>query len=429
MAEEYGLTVAGFRLKRLRTILDEVKTSMMKVKDPDTGETLNVNFDEDDPFIQFINICCDEMSAIWEALNAAYDQFDPLKATGPMLSVLVQLNGIVRKQGDPSMVDVTFYGDDDTVVPVGTMVTDQNNKVTWLTISSGTIADGSVTLGCASEERGAFEAEAGTINQMLSTVVGVTSVVNLTAAEPGTASESDIALRRRREKSTETPSQGLAESIYGSIAAIEGVSYCKIFVNRTMNTDANGIPPKSIAVVVQVEDKDDEDLKKEIASNIFLRSGLGEEYYNMDDVAGLPSYVSQYVEFTDKLQQTTTVKFVYPLEVPIKVKVSVSALEHSSLPNDYEQQIKSNIVKFAEEGVQGLNIETDSVDVFDDYGFPPSEDIVVSRLYTPLNVIPGCKVNSLQIAKGNGSYSSADIEIAWYEVGKFTEENIIVELG
>lgn len=424
---QYGLTAAGFKLKRLREILNELQEKMSTVTDPDTGETLEVDFNEDDPFIQFLNIVCDELSAIWELMNAAYNQFDPMKATGPMLSSLVQLNGIRRKEGRPSTVSMTFIGTPGVFIPAGTIVADTDETMAWTTSEGTTIQqDGETLVLCDSVENGAFSYEAGKINVLVSQIEGVFSVVNRVASVVGQANESDIALRRRREKSTETPSQGLAESIYGSLASLEGVLYCKVFTNRTMETNENGIPRKSIAIVVQVEDKNDNELKAQIGSNIFLRSGLGEEYYNLGDRTGLADYVSQEVDFIDSFRQLTKVRFIYPQEIPIYVQVRVSSLEGSLLPNNFEEQIKNNILLFAKQGVQGLGIQLDSANLFDSYGFPSSEDIVASRLYTPVNAVKGCKINSLLIGTSSGTLSTNDIPVSWYEVGTFDANNIEV---
>ena len=430
--EEYGLTAAGFKLKRLRTILDEFQQKMSTVTDPDTGETLQVDFNEDDPFIQFINIACDQLSAIWELLNAAYNQFDPMKATGPMLSSLVQLNGIQRKEGRPSTIK--FLGQSGTVIPEGTSVTDANEIMVWNTVTEATINNsGEANVLCNSEENGVFIMEAGTINTLIQEITGVSSVINILPSVAGEANESDIALRRRRVKSTETPSQGLAESLYGSLTSLEGVTYCKIFTNRTLETDARGIPAKSVAIVMQVEDKNDNDLKRLIADNIMLRCGMGEDFYNLQGYPGeegLPSYVQQEVDYTDIFGQITPVCFIYAEEVPISVRVVISQLEGSVLPTDYADQIKENIVLFAKEGVSGLGIEVETVGKFDDYGFPPSEDIVASRLYTPVNAVKGCKINSLLIKrKDTGSFSANDIEISWYQIGTFDSNDIEVVLG
>lgn len=424
---EYGLTSAGFKLKRLRQILDELQEKMSTVTDPDTGETLEVNFNEDDPFIQFLNICCDELSAIWELMNAAYNQFDPMKATGAMLSSLVQLNGIRRKQGTPSSVSVTFAGNSGVYIPEGTAVTDEQETIIWKTTAEATIpASGQILILCHSAENGAFAIPTGTIEKLVNPIEGVTSVINTVASIAGQPNESDIALRRRREKSTETPSQGLAESIYGSIASLEGVLYCKVFTNRTNEIDSNGIPKKSVAIVIQVENKTDEDLKKAIANNIFLRSGMGEEFYNLEDQVGLPSYVSQEVDYIDSFMQITKIRFIYPQEIPIYIQVHVDDLEGSNLPDNYVEQIKNNILVFAKQGIQGLGVELESTNIFDNYGFPPSEDIIVSRLYTPINAVKGCKVNSLKIGLSASGVSTNDITISWYQVGTFSASNIQV---
>lgn len=429
MAEEYGLTDAGFRIKRLRTILDEVREKMQTVKDPDTGETLEVDFNEDDPFIQFINVCCDELAAIWEVLNAVSNQFDPMKANGVVLSSLVQLNGIMRKQGTPSTVLVTFNGNEGVNIPAGIEVTDEDETIFWKTSENVVIgASGTVTILCESIENGAFNIPPRTINKMSQSIQGITSIINEIASVAGTANESDIALRRRREKSTEAPSQGLAESIYGEISNLDGVLYCKVFTNRTMEEDSKGITPKSIAVVVQVKDKTDEELQRKIGEIIFLRSGLGEEYYNLENKTGIPDYCRREVRYTDIFQQLTIVKFIYPKERPIRVRVTIGRLEDSELPQDYEEQIKNNILEFAQYGVGGLGIETESASTFDKYGFPPSEDIVLSRLFTPINAVKGVKVKSLQIGVDGGALSANDIPIDWYEVGVFAASNIQVIL-
>lgn len=446
MAEKYGLTEAGFRLKRLREIIDDIKAKMLFVDDPKTGQKLQLDFDENDPFIQFINLVADQLATIWELLNGAYDQFDPLKATGPMLSALVQLNGITRKRGNPSSIIVNFYGERGLMIPVGTRVTDSKQILIWKVIGDDNdpqsvvdrtinTFDGSTNtyyaaIECKTVNNGAFQVEERDINTILDPIPGLNSVINLALATPGEPDETDIALRRRREKSTETPSQGMAESMCCALLGLENVLYCKIFTNRSMKVDKEkGIPAKSIAIVVQVSDnyKSDESIKKKIATKIFLTSGLGEEFYNLDD-RDIPDKedVCQSDEIRDSFNQATIVKFIYPREIPIYVKAVVTDMEGSSKPDNFITQIKNNIIQFSKYGVQGLGIENQGT-IFDSFGFPPSENIDLSRLYTPVNAVPGIKILSLQIGLERGVYSSQDIDIDWWQVGKFIPENIDVD--
>ena len=78
--------------------------------------------------------------------------------------------------------------------------------------------------------------------------------------------------------------------------------------------------------------------------------------------------------------------------------------------------------------MSGLGIETESTSTFDKYGFPPSEDIALSRLFTPINAVKGVNVKSLEIGVDGGVLSANDIPIDWYEVGVFTASNIQVIL-
>ena len=61
-------------------------------------------------------------------------------------------------------------------------------------------------------------------------------------------------------------------------------------------------------------------------------------------------------------------------------------------------------------------------------GFPPGEDVVLSRLYTPINSVPGFKVNSLEIGTSSESTSANDIAIEWNEIAEFNPENINITL-
>ena len=61
-------------------------------------------------------------------------------------------------------------------------------------------------------------------------------------------------------------------------------------------------------------------------------------------------------------------------------------------------------------------------------GFAPGIDVIRTRLYTPVNEVPGFKINSLKIGKSSQGTSENDIDIAWNEVAVFKEENISIEV-
>lgn len=402
----------GFNLKRLNDIIESVKALLLQVQDPDSGEYLQVDFDEDDPFINFINIMNDLISTGWELNEISYGQFNPQLAAGPSLSGLVQLNGITRKQGSPSSAVIQLTGSPGLRVPSGTQVSDANREVIW-EFTADIYLDSVTGLASAtaySVENGAFNYTTGQINLIVTTSLpGLTSIVNTADSIPGTADESNEALRLRRNDSTTTPAQSIPEAIYASVLNLEGVTLVRVYVNKTLVTDGNGIPAKRIAVVVQGGDND------EIAAAIFVRVGVA-----------VDTYGNTFVTFPDQLQQSNTIYFVRPVEVPIYVDIDITIIDASTFPANGVDLIKSNIVAYSVGGASALGI-TD-VETFDQTGFQPGEDVVVSRLFTPINAVPGLKINSVEIGINPSTFSTADISIDWDEVSKFETGNIGVTI-
>src|SRR5690606_35478493 len=83
-------------------------------------------------------------------------------------------------------------------------------------------------------------------------IAGVTAIGNsATVTTQGVDEESDAALRIRRERSVAGPSQGYTDSIEAAVLEVDGVTACICEENVTDVTDAKGIPPHSIWVIVE----------------------------------------------------------------------------------------------------------------------------------------------------------------------------------
>ena len=408
MSEKHGISETGFRIKSFDEIRNSVREKMRKIIDPKTGDSFNLDFDENDPLVNVIDILLEENAILWEMAYAVYGQFNPQNCTGASLSGLVMLNGIQRKKGSPSTVLLLFTGEPGTTIPAGFRVSDETLSKIWITSSEATIEqNGQVRVFAQSVENGVFAVEAGEICRMLDTLRGLKTVVNLSEARPGTKNESDIDLRIRRSKSTESPSMGLAESIYGSIANLDGVRFVRVYNNRKMEEDENGVPPKSVCVVV------DGGKDQEIARELFNRSSFCEDFYG-----------NTVVRYTDSLNQSTDVCFMRPDPVPIYVDIIVSRIEGSAIPRDYRERIAENILAFAVTGPDALCVSDEKH--FDDFGFPPGEDVVMSRLYLPVGAVPGIKIVDMKISKDGENFSQEDIKILWKEVAEFSASRITV---
>jgi len=407
----YGVsTTLGFRLKQLRDIKASLQTLLIQVQDPTTGETLNVNLDDDDPFVQIINIMIDDLTTCWELLETCYNQFNPLLASGPSLKGLVQLNGITAKPGTPSTVVLTLSGTVGVIVPIGSQATDANNTVIWETLANATIGSGgTITVNAQSTTNGAFVYAAGTINKMATITTGWNAVVNTSSSVAGTADEADVPLRQRRKISTTTPAQSIPEAIYSAILNVTGVTQCRLYINNDLIPDAYSIPPKTIAAVVQGGDDQD------ITDILFTRKG-----------GGVKTYGNTSKTYTDAMGVSETIYFTRPTAIPIYVRISITILDASTFPVDGEAQIKENIVLFSLSGASGIGI---TENLFEQTGFLPGESVVASVLYTPVNVISGLKINSLQISSDGVSFSTNDIAILWNSLATFSTDNIGITIA
>lgn len=411
--KKYGITDTGFRPKTFTEIKKEYQELLAEVSDPKTGEHLDLDFNSDDIFVQILNIVMEREAEQWQMLANVYSQFNPNMATKESLSSLAQINGIIRYKGQPSTVKLKYTNGSavDILVKSGNRVTDENETVIWKLNDDLIVPANSSAIGVAtSMQNGIFELETGTINQMLDAVTGIQSVINDEPSEGGEIDETDLELRRRRKQTIMVASRNAAESLYSGVVSVPGVQYCKVYDNKALETDERNIPAKTVCIVVQGGSQ------TEIASEIMNRLG-----------AGINTYGNIETKFIDSLGVEDIIRFQRPITVHIRVSVNVSKIDDNTFPENYATQIKENIMQYALRGSSALGINTQ--EGFDDYGFGVNKDVVLSKLYTPINAVPGLKINSVYIAKEDDEFGVDDIGIAWNEVSEFSTDNIEVILS
>ena len=130
----FGVTVDGFKGKRLEDIQNEMKKDIVDV----FGE--NVNFDPRGPWGQLLGIWSAKHSEIWELAEATYNAAYPATAEGVNLDNVASITGIVRKGATKSTAVITALGTPGTLIPSGQIVSVLGNPTAkFVTIEDKTI--------------------------------------------------------------------------------------------------------------------------------------------------------------------------------------------------------------------------------------------------------------------------------------------------
>lgn len=355
-----GLTDNGFDRKRLDTLLEELNAELRAI----FGENFDV--DPSSPQGQINGTISESNANLWEIAEASFNSFQPNKATGDSLSELVQLNNITRQPATASTVSLTLGGDNGTLIPSGSVVETEDTGERFLTLFDVTISAGVAVVDAASANLGPITALAGTINIIVNPISGWNTVTNPLDAGLGTAEETDEDLRKRRAASVSINAQNVIDAIFARVSNVIGVTSVTVLENRTSAVDANGLPAHSFEVIV--EGGDDNDL----ANTIFItRTG------------GVDTFGSTTVNIQDSQNFQQPIRFTRPTDIDIYVDVVL--VKGPEYPIDGDDQIKQAILDYA----NGLLIPGRS--------FGVGDDVILSELYTPVNIVDDISITSLQI--------------------------------
>lgn len=280
---------------------------------------------------QLLGVFAKAINDVNSVAIAIYQSFSPATAQGAALSSNVKINGIARKVASYSSADLVLVGQAGATITNG--AAKDANDVKWLLPATVTIPpSGTITVTATCATIGAVAARAGTINQIATPARGWQTVTNPADAAAGAPVESDAALRQRQTVSTALPSLTVLDGIIGAVAAV-GVSRYVPYENDTSMTDANGLPPHSIALVVEGGDA------TAIANAIVRKK-----------TPGSPTFGTTSVVVLDRYGRPVTINFFRPTPAPIAATVSLKAL------TGYTTQTGQDIQKKVSDYINGVQI-------------------------------------------------------------------------
>ncbi|HAW6067972.1 TPA: hypothetical protein JL415_002982 [Escherichia coli] len=335
--------------------------------------------------------------AVHDANNTAieiYNSFSPTTAQAAALSSNVKINGITRKVATNSTADLLLTGTAGTTITNGS-ARDKNGIIWNFPASVAIGVDGTVLVTATCANSGSVAAMAGTITTINTPTRGWVSVTNPAAATVGTPAETDAELRIRQSQSVALPSITPFEALDGAVSNVTGVTRHKLYENDTGSDDGNGLPPHSVAVIVDGGDVTD------IAQAI--RGNKGQ---------GTATHGTTSVTVPDKYGNPHVIKFSRSSDVPVYARIKLKVF------TGYTSQIGQQIQQAISDYINSLTI---------------GDSVLLSRIYSPANlgVVSGGNaryydIQELTIGKSPGALSSSNIDIRYNESASCTPENIVI---
>lgn len=481
-----GLTRYGLEIKRLPDIIADRQQRARNIFADITPAGDEVDVGWDSALGRLIGLVSPAEADIWEAIQQVHDSFNPNAAQGFALDNLVSLSGIIRQPATRTTAQVLLTGSINTLVPTSVKVSSRTTKHIFslantisltpqnssgvgvdvilaqaftdytvsyttdnftyidITINSGpaptketilaalatetmnlagAIFQAQVVNGLLSIQRldpfqlatfdvgpnlqitkvtklgvvqddeiGPFNQPAGSIETISVPVAGLDSVINPLPATPGRLQETDEELRERFRNSKFFQARNILEALLDALRNVAGVEDVKIYENDTddyneiINLEAHSFMPIVLG-----------GLNTTVAEAIW-----------QNKPTGIGSKGDTTVSIIDSQNLPHQISFRRPTEVPIYIDIELQDL--GGLSGDAATQIKQHIMDHVKNA------------------YLIGDEVIYSRLYTPVNLVKGHAVNSLTMGTAPNPTGTSNIVIDYDEVATFSLDRINISV-
>ncbi|KHD86380.1 hypothetical protein NG54_03450 [Heyndrickxia ginsengihumi] len=388
-----GLDKNGFKRKTYDDLLDEMSDKAQEL----FGDKVNIT---PRSFIGLlIRIYAWFLSNIWDMIENVYNSRFIKKAEGVQLDYHGSNRTLPREPATYAYTTLEFKG-----VPGYLIETERQfatpSDIYFMLIEDVTLdANGNGSGDAVSVERGSTcNVAANTITEQAEPVEEIYTVNNPVPATGGADEETDDNYKKRQLQANEGGGKGTANAIISALLNVPSVQSATAVFNKTMETDADGNPPKSVHAYVLGGTKED------IAAALF------------DSVSGTSETVGQQeVTVTDISGYEHIVRFDYAEEVQIYVRLTIQT--NSKFEVDGVTQLKDSII--------GKIGGTDSAGVIQN-GLDMGKPVIISQLYNAVYQVAGLDDVTIEIGTDPGALGTANVSVAQRQVAQTSVDIIEV---
>lgn len=386
---DWGLTDAGFRRPTYAELLDALEYKAREL----FGSRANLTVRS--PLGVFLRIYAWMLNLLFSTLEDVYNSRFIDTAVGASLYNLGRAIGLKLLGAQKAVGYLTFTGSDGVEVPEGYLA-ETNAGEQYITLQSGVITNGSVTLSASAVVAGPDgNADKNSITNIVNPMSGIETVTNASSFEGGRNTETDAEFRERYYLSVDFAGgvnlDSIIAEIYESVEAVIAVAGEE---NDTDGTSESGLPPHSFEIIAYGG------LDEDVAGAIFRRKA-----------AGIQTYGNTTVAVVSSAGTTHNIKFSRP--TPVNVWIKITGLQTNSVfPLDGIDRIKQNLVNFIGSNTRG--------------GMAIGQDVICVALPTEVLKVPGVVDFDLEISSDGSDYSRENIIIAAREKAVTDESKVTV---
>lgn len=386
---DWGLTDAGFRRPTYAELLDALERKARELFGSEANLTVR------SPLGIFLRIYAWMLNLLFSTLEDVYNSRFIDTAVGSSLYNLGRAIGLQLLGAQKAVGYLTFSGDDGVEVPEGYLA-ETVAGMQYITLQSGVISDGSVTLPATAVVAGPDgNTLEGTITTITNPMSGITAVTNVSAFEGGRNTETDAEFRDRYYLSVDFAGGVNIDAIVAEVyESVEGILAVTGEENDTDTQSENGLPPHSFEIVAYGG------LDQDIATAIFRRKAAGIQTFGNTKIAVVAASGGTY-----------DISFSRPTPVDVWVRVT-NLVTDSHFPLDGIEQVKKSLVEFIGSSTRGgLNI---------------GQPVICMALPTEVYKVPGVVDFDLEVSADGQEYGWDNIEIAARQKAVTDESKVTV---
>lgn len=331
--------------------------------------------------------------------------YNPNLAYGIWLDSICKFNSITRKPPMQSVVAIICTGLAGTIIGVNSKILSTNGDIFYTKNVILIGSSGTATGTFYSEQYGAINCNAGTVNQIVTTIAGWDTVNNPADGTLGALEESDQNLRNRRKYSLAINSAGSVNSVVAALN--ENVSILNFGVQENPLDTAQliqGVTIQPHCIYVSIYANYTAEIKNQIANILFSK-----RYCTMQGNTSWTITDSEYSHVTFLAKWQTAVA------APVRVDITIQ--NSTAYPPNIADLIKAAVVA-------NWNGEFTGIAKY------RMQDVVnVSRFYPSLIALGVYQINAMTIQLVTGGTAAASVFVSLDKVMTLSATNVNVTIA